>query len=192
MMRVMPNMRVIVPADSEEARKAVHAMAQDAHPTYLRLGRANAPVFTTTDTPFEIGKSQIVFDASREDETADVGIIACGTLVHAAILAANELGNEGISVTVVNMATIKPIDREGIVGLAKKTGAIVTCEEHQVAGGLGGAVAEVLAEECPTPIEFIGVRDSFGQSGTPDELMKFYKLDVESIKVAVRDVIRRK
>ena len=191
-MRVMANMTCIVPCDSEESRKATIAMAQNANPNYLRLGRANAPVFTTPDTPFEIGKSQVFFDASAGGESADVGIIACGALVHTAILAAQELGNQGISVTVVNMATIKPIDRESIVDLAKKTGAIVTCEEHQVVGGLGSAVAEVLAEEYPTPIEFIGVRDLFGQSGTPQELMHHYKLDIESIKIAVQDVIRRK
>lgn len=188
-MRVMPNMTVIVPADAEEARKATHAIAQNGKPSYLRLGRAPSPVFTQNETPFEIGKAQ-VFLGDIED--ADVGIIACGTLVHNAIIAAQELANEGVSVLVMNMATIKPIDRDAIIQLAKKVGAIVTAEEHQVTGGLGSAVAEVLAEEHPVPIEFIGIRDSFGQSGTPDELMKFYKLDSVSIAVAVRDVLKRK
>ncbi len=188
LMRSIPNMTVIVPADSEEARKATLAIAESKKPAYLRLGRAGTPSFTTTDTPFEIGKAQIVF----ESETSDVGIIACGTLVHTAIMAAQELGSEGINVTVLNLHTIKPIDRDAVVSLAKKTGALVTAEEHQIAGGMGSAVAEVLAEEHPTPIEFIGVRDQFGQSGTPEELMRHYKMDVASIKVAIYDVLKRK
>lgn len=187
-MRSMPNMMVVVPADATEARKATIAIAQNSKPSYLRLGRSAVPSFTTDETPFEIGKASTVF----ETENADVGIIACGSLVYPAMLAAQELGNSGINVTVINLHTIKPIDRDAIVDLAKKTGALVTAEEHQVAGGMGSAVAEVLAEEFPVPIEFIGVRDQFGQSGTPDELMKHYKLDKESIIVAVQDVLRRK
>ena len=112
--------------------------------------------------------------------------------MHGAILAAKELGEQGINAIVMNLATIKPIDREAIVALAQKTGGIVTVEEHQIAGGMGSAVAEVLAEEFPVPMEFIGIRDLFGQSGTPDELMKFYKLDKDSITTAVQDVLRRK
>ena len=189
MMRTMPNMTVIVPCDANEAYKATLAIAKNDKPSYLRLGREKIPTFTTDETPFEIGKSQIVFGDLAD---VDAGIVACGGLVYNAILAASELAGEGINVVVVNMATIKPIDRDGLVSLAKSAGAIVTCEEHQIAGGLGGAVAEVLAEECPTPIEFIGVRDQFGQSGTPAELFAHYKLDVESIKVAVRDVVKRK
>ncbi len=187
-MRSIPNMTVIVPADANEAHKATIAMAQNGKPSYLRLGRSAVPSFTADETLFEIGKAITVF----ETENADVGIIACGSLVHPAILAAQELGNSGINVTVINLHTIKPIDREAIVDLAKKTGALVTAEEHQVAGGMGSAVAEVLAEEFPVPIEFIGVRDQFGQSGTHDELMKHYKLDKESIIVAAQDVLRRK
>lgn len=187
-MRALPNMNVIVPADSEEARKATLAIADTNKPAYLRLGREKTPVLTTTETFFEIGKSYPVFIT----EGADVTIIACGSLVYTAIIAAQELGGEGINVDVINMHTIKPIDRETIVNAAKKTGALVTAEEHQIAGGLGSAVAEVLAEEYPSPIEFIGVRDQFGQSGTPAELMKHYKLDCESIKVAVHDVLKRK
>lgn len=187
-MRSMPNMAVIVPADAEEARKATLAVAKTGKPAYLRLGRANVPSFTTAETPFEIGKAITVF----ETEAPDVGIIACGSLVYPAILVAQQLGNEGINATVINLHTIKPIDRDAVVNLAKSAGAIVACEEHQIAGGMGSAVAEVLAEEHPVPIEFIGVRDQFGQSGTPDELMKRYQLDQESIMIAVRDVIRRK
>ena len=187
-MRAMPNMTVIVPCDSNEAYKATLAIAKSGSPAYLRVGRANGATFTTDQTPFEIGKAQILFEA----ETPDVGIIACGTLVHGAILAAKELGEQGINAIVMNLATIKPIDREAIVALAQKTGGIVTVEEHQIAGGMGSAVAEVLAEEFPVPMEFIGIRDLFGQSGTPDELMKFYKLDKDSITTAVQDVLRRK
>ncbi|MDB4984086.1 MAG: transketolase, transketolase [Patescibacteria group bacterium] len=188
-MRVMPNMTVIVPCDMNEAKRATLAIAKSGKPAYLRLGREKTAVFTTDETQFEIGKSEIMFGDLAD---ADIGIVACGTLVHNAILAANELAGEGINAVVLNMATIKPIDREGLVDLAKSAGAIVTCEEHQIAGGLGGAVAEVLAEEHPVPIEFIGVRDQFGQSGTMAELFNHYKLDVESIKNAVRDALKRK
>ncbi len=188
MMRALPNMTVVVPCDREEARKAALAIAQTGKPAYLRLGRAASPVFTTIDTPFEIGRAQLFYNP----ESPDVGIIACGTLVHPAIIAAHELEHEGIHVTVMNLATIKPIDRNALVALAKICGALVTAEEHQIAGGMGSAVAEVLAEEHPVPMEFIGIRDQFGQSGTPAELVKHYKLDTESIKIAVRDVLRRK
>lgn len=187
-MRAMPNMTVIVPCDSNEAYKATMAIAKSGKPAYLRLGREKTVVFTSDETPFEIGKSQIVFGDPAD---ADVGIVACGALVHNAILAAADLAGEGINAVVMNMATIKPIDREGIVSLAKSAGAIVTAEEHQIAGGLGGAVAEVLTEEHPVPVEFIGVRDQFGQSGTMPELFAHYKLDVESIKNACRDAVRR-
>lgn len=193
-MRVLPNMTVVVPCDSEESHKATHAIAQTSldklgtGPAYLRLGREKMPQVTTPETPFELGKAYYVY----ETESADVTIIACGALVYESILAAQELGNQGINVDVINMHTIKPIDREAIITAAKKTGAIVTAEEHQIIGGLGSAVAEVLAEEYPTPVEFIGVRDQYGQSGIPAELMKHYKLDKESIKVAVQDVVKRK
>ncbi len=154
----------------------------------MRLGREKTPVFTTDETPFEIGKAIEVFSA----DSPDVGIIACGNMVYPAIIAAQELGNEGINATVINLHTIKPIDRDAIVNLAKSAGAIVTAEEHQIMGGMGSAVAEVLVEEYPVPMEFVGMRDAFGQSGKPDELMKYYKLDVEGIKVAARDAVRRK
>jgi transketolase len=187
-MRSLPNMTVIVPCDSTESMKATLAIASSNKPAYLRLGREKTAVITSETTPFEIGKAYTVFDA----EHADVGIVACGNLVYPAIIAAQELGHEGISVTVINLHTIKPIDREALVVLAKNTGAIVTAEEHQIAGGMGSAVAEVLAEEYPVPMEFVGVRDQFGQSGTPQELMAHYKIDKDSIMVAVRDVIKRK
>lgn len=187
-MRVLPNMTVVVPCDSEEARKATHAIAQTGKPAYLRLGREKMPQLTITETPFELGKSYYGY----ETESADVTIIACGALVYIAILAAQELGNQGINVDVINMHTIKPIDREAIISAAKKTGAIVTAEEHQIAGGLGSVVAEVLAEEFPVPIEFIGVRDQYGQSGKPSELMEHYGLGKQNIITAVQDAIKRK
>ncbi len=187
-MRAMPNMTVVVPCDMEEARKATLAIAQTGKPAYLRLGRAGVPTLTTTETPFELGKAMTVF----ETENPDVGIVACGALVATAIAAAQELGQQGINATVINLATIKPLDREALISLAKRTGAIVTAEEHQIAGGMGSAVAECFAEEHPVPMEFIGVRDQFGQSGKPEELMKHYRMDTEAVKIAVMDVLKRK
>ncbi len=187
-MRVLPNMTVIVPCDSNEAYKATLAIAQTDKPAYLRLGREKTPIITTDATPFEIGKAITVI----ESEAHDVGIIACGNGVYPAILAAQELGNEGINATVINLHTIKPIDRQAIVSIAQSAGALVTVEEHQIAGGMGSAVAEVVVEEHPVPMEFVGVRNSFGQSGTPTELMDFYNINVAAIKVAVQDVLKRK
>jgi len=188
LMRAMPNMIVVAPADANEAHRATLAIAQNGKPSYLRLGREKTPVFTTNETPFEIGKAITLYEV----ESPDVGIIACGNMVYPAMLAAQELGNEGINATVINLHTIKPIDRNAIVAIAKSAGAIVTAEEHQIMGGMGSAIAEVLAEEFPVPIEFVGMRDQFGQSGKPDELMKHYKLDKEGIMVACRDAARRK
>ena len=188
LMRVQPNMTVLVPADSEEARKATIASASTNTPVYIRLARAGSPVFTTKDTPFEIGKAEVLF----ESDSPEVAIIATGNLVHNALLAANDLEQEGLGVIVVNNHTIKPIDKNTIIDVAKKAGAVVTVEEHQVAGGAGSAVAEVLAQEYPVPIEFIGVQDQFGQSGEPKELIEHYGMGVESIKDAVKKVIGRK
>jgi len=188
LVRMLPNMVVVVPADSEEARKATLAIAENGKPSYLRLGRAGSPLFTTKDTPFELGRAEIYW----ESENPQVALIACGSLVHNALLAAKELQEEGVGTIVVNNHTIKPMDERVIVEVAKKCGTVVTVEEHQVAGGMGGAVAEVLAREHPVPIEFIGVHDQFGQSGTPEELIAHYKMDVASIKEAVKKVLKRK
>lgn len=185
--RVIPNMTVIVPCDAIEARKATLAMAQTSSPTYLRLAREKTPLITTDETPFEIGKAATLY----EQESPDVGIIVCGGLTHTALCAARELGNEGISAVVVNMHTIKPMDRDAVVRLARLTRALVTVEEHQLAGGMGSAVAEILAEEFPVPIEFVAVRDEFGQSGTPEQLLHHYHLDLDTIKNAARDVLKR-
>jgi transketolase len=189
-------MTVIVPADMHQAYAATRAIAHPpaggGKPAYLRLGRSGVPTFTTAETPFEIGKAQVVYDPSADGESADVTIIACGSLVYEALQAAKTLEGEGIHADVINLHTIKPIDRTAIIAAAKKTGAIVTAEEHQIMGGMGSAVAEVIVEEFPIPIEFVGVRDQFGQSGTPEELLKFYKVDRDAIRIAVQDVIRRK
>lgn len=189
-MRVMPNMVLISPCDSIEAKKATIACAKTKEPTYIRLAREKTPIMTTLDTPFEIGKGQIVF--IPEQGLAEVGIIATGALLFKALVCAKDLEKKGIKVKVLNISTIKPLDEEAIVALAKETKCIVTVEEHQIKGGLGGVVAECLSLYYPTPIEFIGVDDKFGQSGTPDELIEHYGMGVESIKKAVEKVMKRK
>ena len=188
LMRVQPNMTVVAPADVEEARKATIATAKYDGPVYIRLARDKSPIFTTKDTPFEIGKAEVLF----ESNSPEVAIIATGALVHNALLAADELKKEGVGVIVVNNHTIKPLDRKTILEVSQKAGAVVTVEEHQVAGGVGSAVAEVLAQENPVPVEFIGVHDQFGQSGDPKELIEHYGMGAESIKEAVQRVIKRK
>jgi len=186
--RVIPRMTVIAPCDAIEAKKATLAAASMVGPVYIRLAREKTPIITTEETSFEIGKSQI-FYTPQEETDKKVGIIACGALVHQSMMAAKELEDEGISVGVLNLATIKPIDTAGILSFAKEYGKIVTVEEHQVHGGMGSAVAEVLAKDHPTKIEFIGVQDKFGQSGKPDELITHYGMDKESIKEAVKRVL---
>ncbi|MEI6400124.1 MAG: transketolase C-terminal domain-containing protein [bacterium] len=197
--RVIPNMIVISPCDSIEAKKAILALAKLGKPAYLRLAREKTPVITTNDTSFEIGKAQVMYDPSTtlRAGNADVGIIATGALLHKALLAAKELTDnaitgDGARVKVLNLATIKPLDEQAIILLAKECGAIVTVEEHQIAGGMGSAVAECLAKYHPVPIEFIGVKDMFGQSGTPAELIAHYGMDVSDITNAVKTVLLRK
>ena len=182
--RVIPNMVVITPCDSIEARKATIAMAKTNSPTYIRLAREKTPIITTEETPFEIGKAQIFY--RPQNASIKVGIIACGSLVHNSIMAARELEGEGFGAVVMNIGTIKPLDRDAVVALAKECGAIVSVEEHQVAGGMGSAIAEILSAEHPTKMAFVGVHDKFGQSGTPDELIKHYGMDKEGIKYAVK------
>ena len=188
LMRAMPNMIVINPSDSEEARKATIAAAKAGKPVYMRFGREKTPVMTSPETPFEIGKSISCIENSASIAT----IIATGSLLYNALAAAKQLESEGISVDVINMHTIKPLDKEAIAAAAKKTGAIVTVEEHQIHGGLGGAVAEVLASEAPAPIEFIGVQDMFGQSGDPKELIEHYDMGSSHIAAAAKKAIERK
>ena len=190
LMRVMPNMEVFSPCDINEAKKITLSIAKTNKPSYIRLNREKTPIITTEETPFEIGKSQIYW--MPDIGIASVGIIASGSLLYNALIAAKELEAEGIKIKVINLASIKPIDTEAIIALAKETKKIVTVEEHQMAGGMGSAVAEVLAQNYPVPIEFIGVKDSFGQSGTAKELIKHYGMDKDSIKDAVKKVLNRK
>ncbi|MFA5931981.1 MAG: transketolase C-terminal domain-containing protein [Candidatus Paceibacterota bacterium] len=190
LMRVMPNMDVISPCDAIEAKKATLALAKTKEPAYLRLVREKTPIITTEETPFNINKAEIYW--MPDVGLAEVGIIVTGGLMHRALLAAKELEVEGIKSKVMNLASIKPIDTEAIISLAKECKAIVTVEEHQISGGMGSAVAEVLAQNSPTPIEFIGIKDKFGQSGTPDELIEHYSMGKNSIKEAVKKVLKRK
>ena len=188
--RVLPRMVVISPCDALEAKKATIAAAKTNTPVYIRLAREKTPVMTTSETPFEIGKAQIFYDPPVGKP--DVAIIATGALLHKALIAARDLEKEKIGVRVINLSTIKPMDEKTILRAAKDAKAIVTVEEHQIAGGMGSAVAEFISSVFPVPIERIGVRDQFGQSGTPEELIEHYKMGVSHIKEAVKKVIKRK
>ncbi len=206
LMRVLPRMVVISPCDAVEAGKATIAAAKTKDPTYIRLVREKSPVMTTEETPFEIGKAGIFVQGplrpavapslSRSEggtsDKLDVGIIATGPLLHKALLVAKKLNADGKKVAVMNLSTIKPLDEKAIIQLAHNTRAIVTVEEHQIAGGMGSAVAECLAAHFPTPIEFVGVRDQFGQSGKPDELLELYEMGEKHIMEAVKRVMLRK
>ncbi|MFH0873877.1 MAG: transketolase C-terminal domain-containing protein [Candidatus Komeilibacteria bacterium] len=186
LMRVLPNLTVVVPADSRQAEQATLALARKKGPSYLRLTRSATPVIFTDKSDFTIGKVQIL------QEGGDATIIACGPLVYQSLLAARQLAAEGLRAAVINCHTIKPLDEAAIVRWAKQTRAIVTVEEHQRAGGLGSAVAEMLARRLPTVQEFVAVDDSFGQSGTPEELLRAYHLEVDDIVTAVKKVVARK
>lgn len=188
--RVIPNMVVISPCDYIEAKKATIACAKTKDPTYIRLARNNTPIITTNETPFLIGKAQIVFNP--EIGLAHVGIITTGPILYKAIIAARELEKKGIKVKVMNLSTIKPLNENAIIILAKETKAIVTVEDHQIAGGMGSAVAECLAQNYNVPIEFVGVNDKFGQSGTPEELEKFYHIDTIDIIEKAEKVLKRR
>jgi transketolase len=185
-MRVIPHMTVVVPCDSVQTKKATLALTALHGPVYLRFAREKSPIMTTDRTPFEIGKAQVF----REGK--DVAIVACGILVYNALIAAQELAEEGIDCMVVNNHTIKPMDEPAIVEAAKRCGTIVTVEEHQVHAGMGSRVAEILAQRYPVPIEFVGVNDQFGQSGDPVELIEHYGMGTTSIKEAVRRARSRK
>ena len=186
LMRGLPNMTVLVPADGPEAKNAVKAAAEYAGPVYIRLGRSGVPTITDADAPFVIGKGRVMREGS------DVTLIGCGMMVAKALEAADALAEEGVSAAVIDMSTIKPIDRELIVEWAKKTGAIVTAEEHNVIGGLGSAVAEVLVEEALVPMERVGIEDVFGESGTGGELVEKYRLTAEHIVEKARRAMARK
>lgn len=190
LMRAIPNMVVISPCDAVEARKATVALAKTGSPAYIRLIRDKTPVMTTDETPFEIGKAQTFFEPIAGKP--EVAIIATGALVHKALVAARELEKEKVGVRVINLSTIKPLDEGAIVRAARDAGAIVTVEEHQVIGGMGSAVAELLSAKLPVPIEFIGVHDKFGQSGTPAELVEHYHMGSSHIVDAARRAIARR
>ncbi len=187
LMRVQPNMCVLSPADREQAKKATRAAAEHPGPVYIRLAREKTPTVTTKDTPFEIGKAQLLW----QGENPQVAVFVTGTLLWNALRAAEELQSE-IAVTVVNVHTIKPLDEKTITQAARAAGAAVTVEEHQVAGGFGSAVAEVLARTAPVPLEFVGVHDRFGQSGEMQQLWNEYGLGVPHIKEAIKNAFARK
>jgi transketolase len=186
MMRMLPNMTVINPCDYNQTKAATIAIADHHGPVYLRFGRPKVPIFTSADQPFEIGK------AIKMIEGSDVTIFATGHLVWEAVEAEAILREKGISVELINIHTIKPIDAEAIIASAKKTGCVVTAEEHQKNGGLGDAVANVLAENLPTPQQYVAVDDQFGESGKPAELMTKYGLDAQHIVIAAEKAIERK
>ena len=179
LMRVLPNMVVIAPADFEEAKKATLALAQDRkNPGYLRLAREPVPQITTDKTPFKIGKAYVYRSGH------DISLIATGTMTYQALLAAETLAQRKISAEVIHCPTLKPLDLPTILATLKKTGCAVTAEEHQIAGGLGGLIAEISSEHCPVPLMRIGVRDQFGQSGRPEQLLAHYGLSAKEIVLA--------
>ncbi len=182
-MRALPNMTVIVPCDAIETKKATIASAYIKGPVYLRFAREKTPVITTEKTPFKIGRAEVF------KEGKDIAIIAAGPLLYEALVAARELKKHRINAAVINSHTIKPLDKKTIIAVAKKTGAVVTVEEHQVTGGLGGAVAEFLSQKYPVPMRIIGVNDRFGESGAPDELLRKYGLTSDGIIKAVKECL---
>jgi transketolase len=185
LMRMLPNMLVINPCDAEEARKAVVAAGEHEGPVYLRFGRSNVPVFTTPETPFAIGKALTLW----QGENPKVAILATGAMSHNALVAARALAADDVSSIVLHAPTVKPLDEDAIINAAKATGRVVTVEEHQAAGGFGSAVAELLAKKRPTPIEFVGIHDEFGQSGDPDELIEHYGLGPAHIAEVARRML---
>ncbi len=186
MMKMLPNMTVIVPADFNQTKQATIAIADFEGPVYLRFGRPSVPIFTKADAKFEIGKADTIIEGK------DVSIIACGHLVWKAIEAAKELEAKGISAEVINMHTIKPLDEKAILTSLAKTKCVVSAEEHMINGGLGDSIAQVLSRNTPCPQEYVGVNDSFGESGTPEELMVKYNIDTADIVKAAEKVISRK
>lgn len=186
LMRILPNMTVIVPCDALEAKKATIAAANHKGPVYIRLGRSGSPVITKEEDAFKIGKACVM------KEGKDVAIFACGQMVYESLVACDMLKSEGIDARLINVHTPKPIDKDCIVKAAKETGAVVTAEEHTIAGGLGSAISEVLVERYPVPVKFVGVRDKFGQSGEPEELFEHFGLKAKNIVQAAKDAIAMK
>ncbi len=186
-MRVIPNMVVIAPCDAIEAKKATVAAARYNGPVYIRFAREKTPVFTTEETPFEIGKAVVYWQGVNPKVT----IIICGSIAYNGLLAASKLEEEGIGSIVINCATIKPLDKETILSAVEQTKCVVTVEEHQIIGGLGSAVSELLSQNYPVPQEFIGVRDRFGESGEPNELVEKFGMSIEAIIQAAKQAIKR-
>lgn len=185
-MRPIPNMQIIVPCDANETRKATLAAARLPGPFYVRFAREKSPVFTSEETPFEFGKAPVFYDGD------DVAIIACGPLVHEALLAADALAKKKIAARVINCHTIKPLDEDTLIAAAAECGAVVTVEEHQIIGGLGGAIAELLSTRHPVPLEMVGVQNRFGESGQPRELLEHFGLTAPHIVEAALRVLARK
>ena len=187
-MRVLARMTVLYPCDAMEARKATVAAVQTSGPVYLRFAREKSPLFTTEKTPFKVGRAEIFWKPKNK---AKLAIIACGPLAYEALLAAKSLEKDGIGVYVVNNHTIKPMDEKTIIQVAREAGRIVTVEEHQVQGGMGSAVAEVLVKNCPVPMEFVGVQNHYGESGEPRELLEAFGMTAPHIIKAARRVLKR-
>ena len=185
LMRVLPGMTVVVPCDAIETEKATMAIAKKEGPCFIRFGREAVPVITGPDSPFTLGKANVLRDGT------DVVLFANGAMVYEGLLAAEELGKEGIDLMVVNLHTVKPLDEETVIRAAARTGRVITAEEHQIAGGMGSAVAECLSQNCPVPVKRIGVRDSFGESGKSEELMKKYGLTAADICAAARALCKK-
>lgn len=186
--RAWPNIKIFVPCDSIEAKKATVAAGKIKGPVYIRFTRDKSPVITTEQTPFEPTKIQVFWQSNKPK----VVIFGMGWLLYQALLAAKELEDDGIEVLVANVSTVKPIDEDSIIDLTQKTGAAVSVEDHQVTGGLGGALAEVLVRNKSVPMEFVGLRNTFGESGKPAELIKKYKMDKDAVIAAVKKVVKRK
>ncbi len=187
LMRVLPRMVVLAPMDSFEAERATKAAADIDAPVYIRLARENTPLISTNKTPFEIGK---IYEIWRSDEPK-LSIFATGTSVYQALRAAKALDEQGLGVILLSVPTIKPLDKEAVLMYAHETGAALTVENHQVAGGLGSVIAETLVEERPVPMKMLGVKDKFGQSGSPDELLEYYELDAPAVEKAAKELLDR-
>jgi transketolase len=186
LMKMLPGMTVVVPCDFNQTRQATIAIADHDGPVYLRFGRPKWPVFIPADMPFEIGKAQVLVEGT------DVTLFACGHLVWRALQAAGELAKAGVKAEVINVHTIKPLDSEAVLASVGKTGCAVSCEEHNRYGGLGDSIAQLLALRMPAPLELVAVNDTFGESGTPDQLLKKYGLDVPDIVAAAQRALKRK
>jgi transketolase len=187
LMRAMPNMIVVVPGDSLEAERATLALAaDDKKPAYIRLARDVTPIITSAQTPFEVGKAYVF------EKGEDVTIIATGTMTYQALVAAEKLRKDGISAEVIHCPTIKPLDSQTILQSVRKTGCVVSVEEAQIIGGLGSAVAELLGEECPMPLQRLGMQDRYGESGTPAELLDYFGLESNHIRLAAHTITARK